>query len=1140
VRELFKASIVFVATYDSVAELLYTPYFYIEGEIKEFPPISYGEGISSIVIRTKKPLLLNKDAEVKAVQLHGVLRAGRPPKFWLGVPVLFEGEVLGVLSIQDFDRDSLFTPADVSLLETIAANLGVAMANARLNENVERRITRLSMLSEIGRALSSSLELDDVLKAVHEQIARSYDADNMFVALYNEGDSQWTGWYNIEGGVRREAFSLGIDEGFAGYVIRNRIPLLFRSTSEAEVFRAAKKLKSVGTPSKSLIAVPLVARDAIYGALMIQSYDRDGLFDEEDLELFTTIGHQLATSIRNSRLYRETSMRADEANAIAEVGRDVNESLEISVVLERAADWACRLLTRDTAAIFLTDSSGRTMKAVAAVGLSAGEIMRETIEIGRGIIGAVMERGVSEIVNDTYSDDRAMHIDGTPEDASNEKLLVVPIGTKFNTIGAIAVWRGPEEEEFSRDNLAFLEALARQVSIAFKNAKLYRDAKDGEKKLGLLLDLQRRVAGELDTDRVFRALCEKLRDAMEYDRFYAALLDEGELDFRCVWVKGEYRQGFKARLPDYPSFAECVRSAEPLLFDGLVPKDEEREGESSGSRMFAPIAYAGVVMGVVSIQTRACTVYDGSKLVLFAGIVAQTSTALRNADLYEQAKNARAEAEDANRIKTQFMANMSHELRTPLNSIINFAYLLQQGVEGELSGGQSDLLKRIEDSGHHLLELINNILDLAKIESGKLELFFEEVDVVDLLDGVMATAKGLLKDKPIELIKDVPAPVSPLRGDHTRLRQILLNLISNAVKFTEKGSIRVSIRDVPGYAEIRVADTGIGMRAEDVPKAFAEFVQIDGALNRKAGGTGLGLPISKKFVEMHGGQMRVESEVGKGSTFIFTIPSWTEIHEVERAEPVEPERKEERSAEVLVIDDDPVSADTIVRQLKSGFRVEKLNDPRAAFDAIREKKPKALVLDVMMPHKDGWELLRELKADPDTKDIPVVMCSVLHDRQLALSLQADEYLVKPFDRDEINAVMRRFAPEGGTVLAIDDDDNALEIVKRALGGTNYEAKVRHDPFAAISEAAESPPDVVILDLMMPGMNGFEFMERLRSNPVTAKVPVVVLTAMDLTEEDSERINVEAVRCLQKGSYTQDDLQRAIQRALAKRGGSGNG
>jgi CheY-like chemotaxis protein len=374
----------------------------------------------------------------------------------------------------------------------------------------------------------------------------------------------------------------------------------------------------------------------------------------------------------------------------------------------------------------------------------------------------------------------------------------------------------------------------------------------------------------------------------------------------------------------------------------------------------------------------------------------------------------------------------------------------------------------------------------------------------------------------------VPDDLPTARADRTRVRQVLLNLLSNAAKFTEHGQITVRAWADETWVTISVQDTGIGMPEEDIPKAFAEFVQLDGSLTRQAGGTGLGLPISKRFIEMHGGKIWVESQVGSGSTFFFTLPR------VETPAPVVEPEQIPSEARVLVIDDDPLAHETIALQLRQGYNVIGLNDSRLAVERVRENKPDVIVLDVMMPHQDGWEVLKALKSDPETQAIPVVICSVLPEQRLALSLGANEYVVKPVSPQALRRVIEQFSPHGGRILAVDDDPDALEIVRRMLGGMAYQVLTAQDGSQGISLALDKQPDVIVLDLMMPGLSGFDVLAKLRADERTKNVPVVVVTAKDLAPEERDELQREATALLQKGQFTAEEFNNTVRRAVTRR------
>ncbi len=336
-----------------------------------------------------------------------------------------------------------------------------------------------------------------------------------------------------------------------------------------------------------------------------------------------------------------------------------------------------------------------------------------------------------------------------------------------------------------------------------------------------------------------------------------------------------YTIGWNMPLETASIVGYVARTGRPLVVEDVENDSRYLRFEflpHTRSELALPLSVGEKVLGVLDLQSIHPNGFNPDDVQVLQTLCDQIAVAIRNADLFQTAQFARAEAEEANRLKSQFLANMSHELRTPLNAVINFAYLLIMGVEGQPTAGQKDMLNRIMDGGQHLLGVVNDILDLAKIESGRIEMFLEKVQLQDVIKGVMSTAVGLVRGKPIELHQEVPADLPPIRADRGRIRQILLNLVSNAAKFTDNGHISVRAWADETWVTVSVKDSGIGMAPEDIPKAFAEFVQLDGGLTRRIGGTGLGLPISQKFVEMHGGRIWAESELHKGTTFYVTFP----------------------------------------------------------------------------------------------------------------------------------------------------------------------------------------------------------------------------------------------------------------------------
>ncbi|MCP3957680.1 MAG: response regulator [bacterium] len=504
----------------------------------------------------------------------------------------------------------------------------------------------------------------------------------------------------------------------------------------------------------------------------------------------------------------------------------------------------------------------------------------------------------------------------------------------------------------------------------------------------------------------------------------------------------------------------------------------------------------------------------------------------------ERVEEARAVAEDANQAKSAFLANMSHELRTPMNAIIGYTEMLTEEAEDLEQEDFIPDLQKILAAGKHLLALINDVLDLSKIEAGKMTLFLEQFKVASLIEDVTTTIKPLVDKNKNELVIDVDPAAGTIKADETKVRQTLFNLLSNASKFTDQGTITLQAHRRPAdgaaggdWLEFKVSDTGIGMSPEQMAKVFDEFTQADSSTTRKFGGTGLGLTISKKFCELMGGDVSVESEEGKGTSFTVRLPAVVgqQPEETTPAKPVKATRKAPARGEtVLVIDDDATTLDLTQRFLvREGFEVITAASGAEGLQLALDAKPSAITLDVMMPGMDGWAVLSELKKNSATADIPVIMLTMIDEKEMGFALGASEYMSKPIDRQRLTAYLEKYLGGsrvgGGRVLIVDDDTDTRELMWRGLekdGWAIYEAE---NGRAALDQLAEVTPDLVLLDLNMPEMDGFDFLARLRDSERWSDVPVVVVTARDLTVEERSRLEGRVDAILRKGSTKRDSL-----------------
>lgn len=601
-----------------------------------------------------------------------------------------------------------------------------------------------------------------------------------------------------------------------------------------------------------------------------------------------------------------------------------------------------------------------------------------------------------------------------------------------------------------------------------------------------------------------------------------------------------------------------------------------------------PLALGDEIVGILYVNDFTPRVYDENQVCMLDLLANQTAHAIQKARLFQTIEQEKAELQAlnehlearvmertsnlsktnaellrANQAKSQFLSNMSHELRTPLTSINGFSEFLIDGFAGSLNEAQSRYLRNINVSGKHLLELINGILDLAKIEAGKMSLKLEQVNIEALFDEVMLVLEGYANKANVSLNLQCDQKIDEIHLDRTKFKQILYNLCSNAIKFSpEGGEVAVivtydSASFISGQKEaystlsVAVRDHGIGMSPEDMAVIFNPFEQADGSHSRDFEGTGLGLTLTRRLVEMHAGTISVESEQGQGSCFTFTLPVETahppaatviaehipvtaakviqEIQHTKKPLPVAAD-----APLILVVDDDASSLEVSTLNLTTaGYRVCHAMTGEDALTLARTKRPFLILLDVMMPGKDGWEVLQELKVDPETSDIPVIMCTVCENEELGIALGATDYLTKPIDRKLLASKLAsldkgiRRKHQAMRVLAIDDHAHIRELYAVTLSAQGYKVHTAATGPEGIKMAESLEPDIIILDLMMPGMDGFEVAEKLKAQARTETIPIIVVSAKELTVAERMRLMGHIEDCVCKDSFTGDRLLQEI-------------
>ena len=727
--------------------------------------------------------------------------------------------------------------------------------------------------------------------------------------------------------------------------------------------------------------------------------------------------------------------------------------------------------------------------------------------------------------------------------------------------GAARIGLGDLSQRISIKTGDEVEALADQFNdMAAKLQESYADleqkVEDRTHELSQALEQQTATADVLkiisrstfDLRTVFEILVESIARLCRVEQAAILRLIDGE--FHIIAAHGS--EEFKHYMQSHPIAIDrssvsgraalegrTVQVAD-VLADPEYAKHETQRVGGFRTVLGVPLLREGAAIGAVLLTRSEVEPFTQQQIDLITTFADQAVIAIANVSLFDEIQDKSRQLEQASQHKSQFLANMSHELRTPLNAIIGYSEILQ---EDAADLGQDNLvadLKKIESAGRHLLGLINDILDLSKIEAGKMDIYLEDVEIVPLLEEVRSIIVPMAEKNANVLEYRLADNLGSMRTDRTKLKQSLLNLFSNGSKFTENGRLTLTVQrfetDKP-MVSFAVSDTGIGMTEEQLGRLFQAFNQADASTTKKYGGTGLGLAITRNFCQLLGGNVTVTSKPGEGSTFTIVLPDSPVAPAPAKAADAPPLSVEVDSAPtVLVVDDDPTARELLSANLKgAGYRLLQAASGDEALSLARSTRPDAITLDVMMPKPDGWDVLSALKADADLRDIPVVIITMLSDRGIGLSLGAVEVLTKPVERAQLTALIHNLVRREGPVLVVEDDVGAREMIRQTIEKMSLPVAEADNGVQALDWLGEHPmPAVILLDLMMPEMDGFEVLDALAAHAQWREIPVIVITAKQLTAAERERLQGQARKVIEKGGASRLDIVAAINEAVRRR------
>jgi signal transduction histidine kinase/DNA-binding response OmpR family regulator len=737
--------------------------------------------------------------------------------------------------------------------------------------------------------------------------------------------------------------------------------------------------------------------------------------------------------------------------------------------------------------------------------------------------------------------------------------MVVPI--QALRAGAARIGSGDLSQRISIRTGDEVEALADQFNdMAGKLQESYADleqrVEDRTHELSQALEQQTATADVLkiisrstfDLRTVFEILVESIARLCRVEQAAILRLVDGEFHIIAAHGSDEFKQYMQSHPIAIDRSSVSGRAAlegrtvqvADVLADPEYAKHETQRVGGFRTVLGVPLMRAGAAIGAVLLTRSEVEPFTQQQIDLITTFADQAVIAIANVTLFDEIQDKSRQLEQASQHKSQFLANMSHELRTPLNAIIGYSEILQ---EDAVDLGQDNLvadLKKIESAGRHLLGLINDILDLSKIEAGKMDIYLEDVEIVPLLEEVRSIIVPMAEKNANVLEYRLADNLGSMRTDRTKLKQSLLNLFSNGSKFTENGRLTLDVQrfetDKP-MVSFAVSDTGIGMTEEQLGRLFQAFNQADASTTKKYGGTGLGLAITRNFCQLLGGNVTVTSKPGEGSTFTIVLPDSPVAPAPAKATDAPPLSVEVDAAPtVLVVDDDPTARELLSANLKgAGYRLLQAASGDEALSLARATRPDAITLDVMMPKPDGWDVLSALKADADLRDIPVVIITMLSDRGIGLSLGAVEVLTKPVERAQLTALIHNLVRREGPVLVVEDDVGAREMIRQTIEKMSLPVAEADNGVQALDWLGEHPmPAVILLDLMMPEMDGFEVLDALAAHAQWREIPVIVVTAKQLTAAERERLQGQARKVIEKGGASRLDIVAAINEAVRRR------
>jgi K+-sensing histidine kinase KdpD/CheY-like chemotaxis protein len=1148
IREVFEAQGVIIATFDHETGSERFNYLFENGERFYAEPRRYDKLRYELIMKKQK-ILINENAE-KAFADFGlkVVPGTEYPKSMLYVPLMVGNRVTSYVSLQNTDKEFAFSDSDVRLLETLANSMSVALENARLFDETarllketEQRTAELAVINSVQEGLAKELDMQGIYHLVGDRIQKLFNAQAVIIATLDLESRYEHFNYVFENHELVELPSRPFTR--LREILIERIQTIYIATRDQAVNEY--EIIAVGDTAmpKSLLFVPLLSGNHVKGYVSLQNLDIENAFSESDIRLLETLANSMSVALENARLFDETSrllneteQRTAELAVINSVQEGLAKELDMQGIYNLVGDRLCDLFP-DTQTLVIRTFDHATGLEYFKYAIEKGVKLNVNPQPFMWASRSLIENKKPIDIRENYLEVARNHGGkGVTTGKPPQSAVFVPMLVGDVVKGSISLQNVDRENAFTESDLRLLTTLTNSMSVALENARLFdetalllAESKQRAAELSTVNSISKALASLLDPNDLINMVGDQLKNLFNANIVYLAIHNK---QTNIITFPYQYGDNMAPLKLGEGLTSKIITTGEPLLINKDMNEQRaqmgvQRIGIDAASYLGVPIPVGEEIFGVLSVQsTEMENRFNENDLRLLTTIASSVGVALRNATLFEDVKQAKMEAEEAgkaaeqaNEAKSAFLSTVSHELRTPLTSVLGFAKIIRKRLEEKIfpvvdkSDAKtektinqiSENLQVVISEGERLTHLINDVLDLAKIEAGKMEWSQESIFMAEVAERAIAATSSLFDQKALKLIREIESDLPEITGDKDKLIQVFINLISNAVKFTDKGSVTCRLNRMGDELVGSVSDTGIGISPEDYGAVFEQFKQVGGdTLTDKPKGTGLGLPICKEIVEHHGGRIWLESEQGKGSTFFFALPVNKKVvaerpmHLNELVQQLKVQVANSKlniigeAANILIVDDDDSIRSLLEQELgEAGYTIQQAGNGKEALEKVRNHKPDLIILDIMMPEMNGFDVAAVLKNDPQTMDIPIIVLSVVQDKARGFRIGVDRYLTKPIDTgllfNEVGSLLEQ-GKSKRKVMIVDEDSGAVKTLTEVLTTKGYEVteSIEKD---LVEKAIANQPDIIIINSALSAKQ--DIVQTLRFEKGLEKVLFVV-------------------------------------------------